>query len=376
MARPSGSSFLAIMVMVAISACSGGCHHKEQAPGGPTAQRRPDRSVVLSDAGAAYIQVERVKPAKRGRAFSFAGRVSFDERHVARLGPSVPGRVVKVNVVTGDPVKAGDPLVVLHATDVAAAQAQVTQAKNARLLADQTAERARMLRKEGAGTEAELQQAESALAQAKSEEQRAGAALSAIGGAQGAAEYVLRSPISGTVIERNVAIGSTVSNGADKPLLTVGDLDTVWVLAEVFEQDLSVMRVGTHATIQVLAMRDKSVEGEITHVTSVVDPATRAAEARIELPNPGLALKPGMFARVFVDSGGGAGVEIPTSALIARRDQFFVFVKQADGSFMQREVHVADQHGEHATISSGLKPDEDVVTEGAILLDVEANEAL
>lgn len=365
-----------LLFALGVVALTEGCHRRHETTEPPAAQRRPDRSLVLSDASTAFVRVEVARTGLRGRALSFAGRVSFDERHVARLGPAVAGRVVKVNVVTGDRVKTGDPLVVLHATDVAAAQAQVTQAKNARLLAERTAERANTLKRDGAGTEAEVQQADAALAQAKSEEQRASAALAAIGGAQGAAEYVLRAPIDGTVIERNVAIGAQVSTSADKPLLTVGDLGTVWVIAEVFEQDLALMHEGADATIQVLALRDRTYEGKIVQVTSVVDPVTRAAAARIELPNPDGALKPGMFARVFLHDGAASGVEIPTSALIARRDQFFVFVKQKDGSFMQREVRVGDQHGEHATVTAGIAIGEEVVTEGAVLLDVETNEAL
>lgn len=352
-----------------------GCSHKSESGTPQAVLRRPDRSVVLTDAGAAYVRIEKARPATSGRALSFAGRVTFDERKVARLGPAVGGRVAKVWVVTGDPVKKGDALLTIHAADVASAQAQVAQAKNAKALAERITERARTLQKEGAGTEAEVQQAETALAQARNEEQRAVAALAAIGGANGSSEYVLRSPADGTVIERNVAVGAAVSTAGEKPLITVGDLSTVWVVAEIFEQDLAPVKVGAEATIQVLALKRRTYTGTISKMTSIVDPLTRAAQARIELDNSDGALKPGMSARVFVRGSGAGAVEIPASALVARRDQFFVFVRQADGSFIEREVAVADQHGEHATVTNGLEPDNEIVTEGAILLDVEANEA-
>ena len=338
--------------------------------------RRADRSVVLSDASAAYIRVEPARTASAGRTRSFAGHVTFDERLVARIGPAVGGRVSSVSVVRGDDVKKGDVLLTIYAPDVASAQAQLTQAKTAKALAERAAERARTLKRDGAGSDAEVQTAESGLATATTEENRAQAALMAIGGASGATEYVLRAPLAGKVIERNVAVGAQVNPGGDKPLFTIGDLSTVWVIADVFEQDLSVVKDGADATIQVLALKGKTYTGKVTHLSSVVDPATRAAEARVELDNKDGELRPGMSARVLMSGAAGPGAEVPTASLLARRDQFFVFVRQKDGSFVQREVHVASQHGEHATITSGLVPGEDVVTEGAILLDAEANEAL
>jgi cobalt-zinc-cadmium efflux system membrane fusion protein len=365
-----------LLYFAAFSALAASCTPKPEKEDPVPHMRRPDRSVVLSDASAAYIRVEPARTASAGRTRSFAGHVTFDERLVARIGPAVGGRVSSVSVVRGDDVKKGDPLMTIYAPDVASAQAQLTQAKTARALAERGAERARTLKRDGAGSDAELQTAESALATATTEEQRAQAALMAIGGAAGATEYVLRSPLAGKVIERNVAVGSQVIPGGDKPLFTIGDLSNVWVIADVFEQDLAVVKDGVDATIQVLAIKGKTYTGKVTHLSSVVDPATRAAEARLELENKDGELKPGMSARVLMQGATGPGAEVPTAALLARRDQFFVFVRQKDGSFLQREVHVASQHGEHATITTGLQPGEDVVTEGAILLDAEANEAL
>lgn len=361
-----------IALVVLAVGCTPKTEKEEPAPHG----KRADHSVVLSDASASYVRVEPARTASAARTRAFAGHVTFDERLVARIGPAVGGRVSAVSVVRGDDVKKGDILMKIYAPDVASAQAQLTQAKTQRALAERAAERARTLKREGAGSDAEVLTAESALATAQTEEARANAALMAIGGAAGATEYVLRSPLAGKVIERNVAVGAQVSPGGDKPLFTVGDLSMVWVIADVFEQDLSLVKDGADATIQVLALKGKTYSGKVTHLSSVVDPSTRAAEARVELENKDGELKPGMSARVFMQGVTGPGAEVPTAALLARRDQFFVFVRQKDGSFLQREVHVAAQHGEHATISSGLQPGEDVVTEGAILLDAEANEAL
>ena len=374
MALRRPAHLVVFIVLLGLTAAAG-CKHKESPPA-LTHQRRPDRSIVLSGASAAYVRTEAVSPALHEQSHSLVARVSYDERHLARIGPPVQGRVASINVVTGDQVKPGAVLLVLTAPEIAGAQAQVAQARTARMLAERVAARASMLVREGAGTDAERQQADAALMQAKNEEQRAVAALSAIGGAHGESGYQLRSPIAGTVVERNVSVGTQVHADQDQPLLSIADLSTVWVVADVYEQDLSRIHVGDEAVVKVLAYPDRTFQGKITYVGDTVDPQTRSARARVELTNQDLVLRPGMFANVEVKGLGQGAAEVPTSALLARRDQFFVFVANSDGAYAQREVQIGEQHGQHTTILSGVKPGEQVVTEGAILLDAEANEAL
>ena len=362
---------LALLLLLATS-----CQSRTQHEPPSTHERRADRTIVLAGASAAYVRSEPAGPANVEHSRSLVARISFDERHVAKMGPPVGGRVASTNVITGDVVKAGSPLLTIHAPDIATAQAQVAQGRSARLLAEKVAARAATLVRDGAGSEAERQQADAALVQAQNEEQRAGAALNAIGGAHGSSDYQLISPIAGTVVERNVTVGTQVHADQDAPLVTVADLATVWVLADVYEQDLPRVHVGDAAIVQVLAYPDRRIDGTITYVSETLDPQTRSARARIEVSNKDLSLRPGMFARVEVRGLGDGGAQVPTSALLARRDQFFVFVKNKDGSYLQREVRVGEQRGQHASILSGITPGEEIVTEGAILLDAEANEAL
>lgn len=341
-----------------------------------TRVRKRDRSVTLSEESAAYVHVEPAGAAKLQASRVLVARVTYDERHVSRIGAPVQGRVSKIDVVTGDRVGVGAVLLTLTAPEIASAQAQVAQAKTARVLAERAASRASMLVVEGAGTEAERLQAEAALAQATSEEKRATAALAAIGGASGPTGYQLRSPIAGTVVERNVSVGSQVHTEDNQPLLTIADLSNVWVVADVYEQDLAGIRVGDEAVVAVLAYPNRKFEARIAQVGNVVRADTNAAQARIELANRDGLLRPGMFANVQVRGASTGAAEVPTSAVLARRDQFYVFVKDAEGAYVQREVKLGDHHGEHSTILEGVTPGELVVTEGAILLDAEVHEAL
>src|SRR5262249_6310810 len=148
-----------------------------------------------------------------------------------------------------------------------------------------------------------------------------------------------------------------------------------WVIADVFEQDLPFIHAGDSAAVTVPAFPGRTWNGQITFVGDTLDSQSRTAHARIELDNPELALRSGMFAHVVVRGQAEGDAEVPIGAVLARRDQFFVFVRNPDQSFVQREVHPGEQHGPLVTILTGLHPGEQVVTRGAILLDSEANES-
>ena len=353
-----------------------GCGNASNAEFHPTHAKAADNSVELRGASASYIRVEPAAAAQANSERSLVARVAFDDRKFAALGPPVQGRVSSIDVVVGDRVEKGALLLTLRAPDIAAASAQLTETRTARELAQRNAERAKLLLERGAGSQSESQQADSALAQAQAEEQRAAAMLAALGGSHGSNEYQLRAPISGVIIERNVAVGTEVHADQDKPLISIADLSTLWVMADVYEPDLSRIHVGDAARVHVPAFPDKEAVGRITYLGNTVDPVTRVTSARIEIQNPDLALRPGMFAKVQVKGLSDGGVEIPIAAVLARRDQFFVFTKNQNGSFAEREVRPGEQHGQHIQILAGLAPGDPVVTEGAILLDAEANEAL
>ncbi|MFT3924880.1 MAG: efflux RND transporter periplasmic adaptor subunit [Myxococcales bacterium] len=333
-------------------------------------------AVTLSGASLDYVRVEPVAKPSATVQRPLLSRVSFDEQRVAVLGAPVSGRVAAVHVVTGSVVKPGDALLTIHSGDVAAVRSQLAQAKEARALAEQRAARASLLVTQGAGSEAESQEANTALASARTEEQRANAALGALGGATSSAtDYVLKSPIAGTVVERNVEVGNAVGADQGQPLITVADLANVWIVADLYEQDLPYVRTGQPAHVTIPALGGRKYEGKVSYVGNVVDANTRTTRARVELKNGDGALRPGMFADMVVEAPESASGVVPTSALLARRDETFVFVETKPGHFEQRKVRAGAQTGDYVVLLSGVQPGERVVTRGAILLDAEANAA-
>lgn len=354
----------------------GGCD-KKHAPDAPVShERRKDGAVVLLPAAAAFVKVETAQAATKPYARLLAAKVAFDEQRLATIGPPVTGRVAAVDVVTGDKVKKGASLLTIHSPDIASVQAQVAEARSARILARQSLVRTEKLVKDGAASQAELQTAQAQMAQAVEEERRTTSSLAAIGGGDGSADYRLRSPIDGVVVERSVAVGREVHVDQDQPLITVADLSKVWVIADLYEQDLALVQVGAAATVTTPALPGQTFPGKIVYVGDLVDATTRAIRTRIEIDNPNNVLRPGMFAQALVQTAIPAAVDVPVSAVLARRDQFFVFLQSQDGSYRQQEVKLGEQQGSHITLIAGVQPGDKLVTQGAILLDAEANEAL
>lgn len=331
--------------------------------------------VSLRAESLAYVRVAQVAQPETTVTRPLHARIGFDEQRVAVLGAPVSGRVIAVNVVTGTQVRAKSALLTIHSGDVAQVRSQLAQAREVRALSEIRAARAQELLRLGAGSQAESQEATTALASARTEEQRAQNTLSALGGVGGGSDYVLRSPIDGTVMERHVDVGNAVGADLGQPLVTVADLATVWSVADVYEQDLAYVRVGQNARITVPALSGREYRGKVAHVGEVVDPTTRTAVARVTLENSDGALRPGMFVEMLVEVEVQASGIVPSSALLSRRDRMFLFVEVRPNVFRHRDVQIGAQSGDHVVILSGVSTGERVVTRGAILLDAEANAA-
>ncbi len=263
----------------------------------PTRVPRSDEGHPLRETNAPTIPVEQ---AVRAGLTSLAARIAFDEHKLATMGTPVQGRVLHVDVTVGDRVNEGALLLTLLSPDVAAANAQLTQAKRARVAAEGSAERARQSLHNGAGTPIGYQRAISALEEAEAEEQAARAVLIAFGASPNSNEYQLKSPIAGVVVEENVTIGSQVDTDREQPLVTVADLSTLWVMTNVDERDLDLVHLGDPARVRVPILPGPDSLGTITYIGDTIDSSTHSAVARIEIPNLDSGLRPGMLARVDI----------------------------------------------------------------------------
>jgi len=292
-----------------------------------------------------------------------AGRVEVDERRLATVTPKFEGYVEKLFVnATGQYVARGAPLFEAYSPELLATQREYAVAAQGLAQvkgADET-------------TVAGMKRlADSALERLRNwdvtEEQIA--QLAAGGAPQRALTF--RAPASGHVIERKATQGMRFMPG--EALYQLADLSTVWVIADVAEQDIGRVRTGLIARARLDAYPGQDFEGRITYIYPTLKADTRTAQVRVELPNPQGRLKPAMYAQVEIGVAGAAQLLVPNSAVIDNGTRRVVLVDKGEGRFEPRDVKLGARGDEYTAVTDGVKEGERVVTAAAFLLDSEAN---
>jgi len=298
------------------------------------------------------------------RTIRAAGRVEPDERRVVVIAPKFEGYVERLHVnVTGQPVAKGQPLFEVYSPELVSVQREYAIAVQG--AASLT----------GADSPAQLgmgRLVESSLQRLKnwdvSEEQIK--ALMASGTTQRTLTF--RSPVGGIVTEKKAIQGMRFMPG--EALYQVSDLSAVWVVADVFEQDLALVKTGARAQITVSAYPDKVFDGKVTYIYPTLKAETRSVPVRVELANPGGLLKPGMFAQMALQvSGKDRMVTVPVSAVIDSGTRQVVLIQLKEGRFEPREVKLGARTDSHVQVLEGVIEGELVVVSANFLIDAESN---
>ncbi|MEO8185123.1 MAG: efflux RND transporter periplasmic adaptor subunit [Deltaproteobacteria bacterium] len=287
------------------------------------------------------------------------GRVTYDESKLTDVTLRVHGWITKLFVSqTGQRVKAGQPLFQLYSPELFSAQQDfllVSQgataparqsAPSADLLARSARQRLRLL---GMGsTEVE------ALAQQSVPSE----------------SIPFPSPASGFVIEKNVVEGAAVDAGMR--LYRIAALNSVWVEAEVYEGDLAQVRLGQRANVTLDYVPGRTYEGKVSYIYPFLEPTARTGRVRVELANPELQLRPGMYASVQLVSKAEPRVRVPASAVVYTGPRRLVFLDLGDGRFRPQEIRVGAEAGGMYEVLEGLTPGDRVATSGVFLIAAEA----
>lgn len=292
------------------------------------------------------------------------GRVTFDERRLAQVTAYTAGRIERLFVnFTGDSVRRGETVGTIYSPDLFATQQEYLLAlenrgrmrragfAGARSAADDLVESTRRRLMLSGMTAGQVSQLE-----------RTGKPIFATN---------VVSPVSGVVTRKLAVEQQYVAQG--QPLLEVADLSNVWVEADVYEQQLPSVKVGDRVEITAAAVPGRTFAGKVSFIVPVLEGVTRTARVRVELPNPGLQLKPDMYVNVrILGAPAPPHIMVPASAVIDRGQKQFVWVETQPGSYEPRQVTTGGRHGEAIVIASGLREGENVVVEGGFLLDSEA----
>jgi multidrug efflux pump subunit AcrA (membrane-fusion protein) len=332
--------------------------------GPATASGAAAPSVSLSAAairatGVATVPVSRQELSDEIRA---VGTIDADETKLERVAARVSGRVERLYAnYTGQAVRRGAPLFDLYSPDLVATQREYLLAiENRRLLADASPE---------AG-----QSARHLLDAARDRLRLWGISADQIRALErtGRPDHTLtyRSPISGTVVQKNVIEGQYVQEGTDLYLLA--DLSSVWLVAQVYEFELGRLRVGQSVTATVSALPGAELKGRVVFIEPTLDRESRTARVRIALPNPRGELKPGMFGDARLAVPLGQGLSVPRTAVIDTGTRQVVYVETAPATFTARDVKLGGAAGDRREILEGLREGEKVVAVANFFVDSQA----
>jgi len=360
-----------LVVIGALYASKAGWFSGKEPPPPPPALQRQGEKIVIPADSPLRSRIAFAPAATRtiGGKLSVPGMVEADPARTIAVLPQLGGRLSELKVSLGDRVAAGQVLAVIDSPDLAQAYDDDEKAVDTLVLAEKTLKRQQQQQQIGVASDHDLDQAKSDYNQALAERNRTEARLKDLG-AQSADRHrlVVRAPVAGSVTTLTVAQGAMI-NDPTQPLLTLSDLSVVWVTALVPEANLGEVSKGQAAEVALDAYPGKVWPGKVTFVADVVEPDSRRDKVRIAFANSDMALKPNMFATVTLKGAEKAQVLVPTSALLMNNDRTTVFVATGDWTFERRVVELSLEEGLEVAISSGVKPGEQVVVKGGILLN-------
>jgi membrane fusion protein, heavy metal efflux system len=348
-------------------------------------QATDGRIVVPSDSPQlGRIRVAAVETASFGlNEVVVPGKVEVNPNRISRVAPPVAGRVRQVLVKLGDPVVDGQPLVAIESPEAGAAmagyaqaQAEIRQARSALGKAESDLARLRDLHEHRAAAlkdvlaaENELAQTQAGLEQTQAAGEEALHRLQMLGLEPGrhTHEVVVRAPIAGKVLEIAVAPGE-FRNDASASLMTIADLRSVWIAAQVPESEIRHIRMGEAVHVELAAYPGDILHAKVMRIADSVDPLTRTIKVQAEIANPAGRLLPEMFGQIRHSHGEQVKPAVPAAAVIQTGGKLVVLVEEGPGLFREQMIRIGDRHGNLLPVLEGVEPGQRIVVDGAILL--------
>jgi cobalt-zinc-cadmium efflux system membrane fusion protein len=308
--------------------------------------------------------------------------IEMNMDRAAKISPRVTGKAVRIIASQGDRVKAGQPLAYLESVELDQIWADYLKAQGKVTLARKSFQREDILFQQKISPEKDVLKARQELGEAEVDLNLARERFRLIGvdvmqfeSAKGNGNHPLvpiTSPLGGVVIEKAVMQGEVVN--PEKMLFMVADLATLWVVIDVYEKDISRLKIGAGVKASVTAFPDKIFKGRVSYIADVVDEKTRTEKARVTIDNASGLLKPGMFATVVVEAASGRAdrlIAVPEAAVLIDGAKRYVFVQIAPDKFQKRDIEIGRTLEKYLEVTAGLREKEAVAVKGAFILKSE-----
>ena len=380
--RNTGQAMTLLSIVVGVlGACACGHHASEAgtpsiAYGTARGESTTPRLFTVPQEQMGHVQVVTVEASSLPRVLRLTGSVAYNNFETTPVITQVGGPVSRILVSPGEIVKTGQVLLEAASPDYAQDRTNYLKAQEALSLADKSYARAELLYQHGAIAQTDLEQAETTRDQARADLQSAEQALKVLGissldslaAAPSSAQIPLLAPIGGEIVERLVAPGQVLQAGATQ-CFTISNVRRVWVLANVYQQDLAFVRTGEEVEIRTDAYPE-TFRGRISYIAPAVDATTRTLQVRIVTENPGEKLKKDMYVTALVRAAAIAhALTVPDAAVLRNAEnQPFLYVAAGQNQFGERLVSVGESQGGRTQIISGLREGERVVADGSLFL--------
>jgi len=378
---PLAQAGLLALTAALAAACLVGCSSDERANqmtsySGKESKSETPELFTIPQNQMSHVQVVTVEPVKLPRVLRLTGAVAYNAFNTVPVITQVGGPVSRILVVPGERVKKGQSLLEVSSPDYSLLYAAYLKARDTLRVTDKNYVRAQDLYAHHAIAERDLLQAESDRIQAQADLNAALLGLKILGipnpdeleKAPSSAEIPLLAPIAGEIVERDVSPGQLLQAGATQAFI-ISDMGSVWVLANIYQSDLSAVHVGDQVAVQTDSYPDK-FQGKISFISPALDPTTRTLQARIVVENPGEKLKNNMYVTATVNAGAEMNaIAVPDSSVLRDdENQPFVYVASSSNQFGRRPVEIGQSEAGKTQILKGLSPGDKVVGDGSLFL--------
>ena len=362
-----GLRFIALWWLTAgiLAGCGGHEDPNAGAPPPTKIESATDANVFQVDHPEKYALTKAVEHAAASE-LKVTATVNPDVAKTVPVISLATGRVVEVKARLGDTVKKGQVLLRVQSADIAGAYSDYQKAVADEQLARTQRDRAQLLYDKGAISQNDLQVTQDAESKAQVDVKTTAEKLRVLGNSdldQPSGVVDIKAPISGVITDQQITNAGGVQGLSSPNPFTISDLSTVWVLGDVYENDLPQVHVGDTADIRLNAYPDKALKGRIGNISPVLDPNLRTAKVRIEVANPGGIMKVGMFVvATFHGRTEHKYAAVPATAILHLHDRDWVYVPAGAKAFRRVEVKAGDMiAGDIQVIASGIEPGQQVI---------------
>lgn len=354
-----------------------GCKEKPQQEPAPVTPNNPN-VVTISPELAGGLKIGKPQLSDITGDLRVAAHVETDARRITRVGSPVAGRILNLLAFEGQVVQRGTVLAILHSTDLSDTQVALIKAESQRGLAAASVKRAEQLVQADVIGRAELERRRAEEVQATTEVDSYRTQLKGLGMTEQqirkiqsshklSADYPIVAPRSGIVLKRDVTIGQVVQP-ADS-VFTIADLSSVWIIANVPEEDAGNLKQGMRVSVLLPALPQEKIVGTLSYVSPIVDPATRTVAVRMDVANPNGLLKPDELASMAFLGQEDKALTVPNTAVVREDNQDHIFVQTRSNEFVLRDVTLGKEENDRRVVLKGVTEEETIVTDGAFHLN-------